>query len=59
MAMNRATEVQIKLDWLPDAAFRVQLQRTIPTARRLPEPFIEPFYVAEEEAWRSTTAFFL
>lgn len=57
--MNRPEEVQITLDWVQEAPFRVQLQRTIPRARRLPESFVEPFYMAEEEAWRSTAAFFM
>lgn len=57
--MNRPEKVQIKLNWTQDASFKVALKRTIPTARLLPEPFIEPFYMAEEEAWRSTSAFFM
>jgi hypothetical protein len=57
--MSQPEQVQIKLDWVEETRFGVQLKRTIPRARRLPDPFIEPFYVAEEEAWSSTTAFFM
>jgi hypothetical protein len=53
--MNGENEEQLQVEWKFDAAFRVPVKRTAPTARRLPQEFIEPFFYSPEEvAWESS-----
>jgi hypothetical protein len=55
--MNHSEEQQIGVEWEMDAPFRVQVKRTVPTARRLPAQFFEPyFYNPDEEAWTNPSS---